>query len=55
LHKLHADETQTTALNAADHLADQPALHPIRLDENQCAFQNTLPLYDNQAAHRTKV
>ncbi len=31
----HRDQTQAAALEAAEDLADQPALHAVGLDDNQ--------------------
>ena len=37
LHQLHPHRLKAATLEAADHLADQPTLHPVGLDQHQGA------------------
>ena len=47
LQQLHADDFQPALLESFDDFPGQAALHGVRLDDNQCPFQEIafLPLY----------
>ena len=42
LHELHADDAQAALLEAAQNFAGQPALHGVRLDDDERAFHRKL-------------